>query len=224
MVDFCTIMHQIEVVNDFMRNSMKIAELRRRGRPPAYDRDAALAALTGAFWDHGFAATPLDALAAATAMNRPSLYAAFGDKQAMYLAVLARYRADAEAHLRAALWSSDDVQAALAAVFAAAIDFYSAGPLGPRGCLAVGTAATEAVADADIRAALAAVLATLDDVIAERLGEAVAVGQLPPGFDPPARAALVAAMLHSLATRARSGHGCARLQAFVVAALPVLLA
>ncbi len=197
---------------------------RPRGRPPAYDRDAALQALTGAFWDHGFAATPLDALAAATAMNRPSLYAAFGDKQAMYLAVLDRYRSDAEAQLRAALWSASDVHAALTALFAAALDFYSAGRLGPRGCLAVGTAATEAVADADIRARLAAVLATLDTVIGERLAIAVADGQLPADFDIAARAMLVAATLHSLATRARAGAARERLQGFVTTAVGVLLA
>lgn len=202
---------------------MKVSEPRRRGRPPAYDRDAALLALTDAFWDQGFAATPLDALAAASAMNRPSLYAAFGDKQAMYLAVLDRYDRDAEAQLRAVLWSTDDIGAAVAALFAASIDFYSAGAHGPRGCLAVGTAATAAVADPAIRTALAQVLATMDAVIAERLAAAITAGQLPADFDAPARAALIGATLHSLATRARAGATRSSLEGFVAAAAPVLL-
>src|SRR6516162_6182995 len=68
-----------------------IAGPKRRGRPPAYDRDAALQQATDAFWRAGFSGTSLDDLAAATGMNRPSLYAAFGDKRALYLHALDRY-------------------------------------------------------------------------------------------------------------------------------------
>src|SRR5262249_36229766 len=56
----------------------------RRGRPRAFDPDVALARAVDAFWDAGFAATSLDDLTEATGMNRPSLYGAFGDKQAIY--------------------------------------------------------------------------------------------------------------------------------------------
>src|SRR3954452_12779539 len=68
-------------------------EKRTRGRPRAYDPDEALAKAMGAFWDHGYAATSLDDISAATGMNRPSLYAAFGDKQAIYLKAIEHYRA-----------------------------------------------------------------------------------------------------------------------------------
>ena len=57
----------------------------RRGRPRAYDPERALAQATAAFWDAGYSATSLDDLSAATGMNRPSLYGAFGDKHALYL-------------------------------------------------------------------------------------------------------------------------------------------
>src|SRR5262245_20822174 len=66
---------------------------RPRGRPRKYDPDDALAKAMGAFWDRGYAATSLDDISAATGMNRPSLYAAFGDKQAIYLKAIERYRA-----------------------------------------------------------------------------------------------------------------------------------
>jgi AcrR family transcriptional regulator len=64
-------------------------ETKRRGRPPAYVPEVALARATDAFWSAGYAATSLDELAAATGMNRPSLYGAFGDKHDLYLKTLA---------------------------------------------------------------------------------------------------------------------------------------
>lgn len=207
-----------------MQNGIELSEpARRRGRPPAYDRDTALAALTEAFWDHGFAATSLDMLVASTAMNRPSLYAAFGDKRAMYLAVLALYRAQAEAQLRGVLDSEASIEAAVAALLQAGLGFYAGGRHGPRGCLAVCTAATESATDPDIQAALAAVLTMMDAVIAERLRQAVEAGQLPAGFDAAARASMIGALLHSLAVRVRAGEAPERLRALAAAAVPVLL-
>ena len=55
---------------------------RPRGRPRSYDPEVALKRATEAFWKSGYSGTSLDDLAAATGMNRPSLYAGFGDKRA----------------------------------------------------------------------------------------------------------------------------------------------
>ena len=63
----------------------------RRGRPRAYDAEAALKQATEAFWKTGYSGTSLDSIATATGMNPPSLYAAFGNKHALYLEALARY-------------------------------------------------------------------------------------------------------------------------------------
>ncbi len=207
-----------------MRSNTNLNEApRRRGRPPAYQRETALAALTATFWNKGFAATSLDDLAAATGMKRPSLYAGFGDKQAMYLAVLDQYRRDAEAQLGAVLASVADTAAAVRAMLRAGVDFYTEGGSGTRGCLAVCTAAAESMGNADTRAALAATLATLDAVIAARLARGVADGDLPAGFDCAGRAALIAAMLHSIAVRARAGADRAELLALADAAGGLLL-
>src|SRR3981189_3871404 len=70
---------------------------KRRGRPRAYEPEVALARALDVFWKDGFAATSLDDLSAATGMNRPSLYGAFGDKRELYIKSYARYRADARA-------------------------------------------------------------------------------------------------------------------------------
>ena len=65
------------------------AEPKRRGRPRDYDRQAALQRATDAFWKSGYSGTSLDSLTTATGMNPPSLYAAFGNKRALYLESLA---------------------------------------------------------------------------------------------------------------------------------------
>ncbi len=65
---------------------------RRRGRPRAFEPETALIQAMDVFWQDGFAGTSLDALSAATGLNRPSLYGAFGDKRALYLQAYRQYR------------------------------------------------------------------------------------------------------------------------------------
>src|ERR671936_3062653 len=72
-------------------------EPKRRGRPRAYEPDVALGKALDLFRKRGFAATSLDDLSAATGMNRPSLYGAFGDKRELYIKSYQRYRDDARA-------------------------------------------------------------------------------------------------------------------------------
>jgi TetR/AcrR family transcriptional regulator, transcriptional repressor for nem operon len=56
-----------------------------------FDPDRALASVERLFWRNGATATSIQAVAAATGLNRSSLYATFGDKRALYLAALCRY-------------------------------------------------------------------------------------------------------------------------------------
>ena len=62
-----------------------------RGRPRKYDEDQALSGAMLLFWERGFSATSLDDLSKAMGMNRPSIYNAFGDKEAIYAKALARF-------------------------------------------------------------------------------------------------------------------------------------
>ena len=65
---------------------------RQGGRPRAYDTDAVLDRAAEVFWANGFSATSLDDLSAAMGMARPSIYNAFGDKAALFLRALERFR------------------------------------------------------------------------------------------------------------------------------------
>src|SRR6202035_3596322 len=61
------------------------------GRPRGFDRDAALEAAMVLFWRKGFAAASMNDLCDAMSIRSPSLYAAFGSKEALYLEAVERY-------------------------------------------------------------------------------------------------------------------------------------
>src|SRR5438552_4244151 len=177
----------------------------RRGRPPAYDADAAMAGVMDVFWRAGYAATSLDDISAATGMNRPSLYGAFGDKRALYRAALDRYRAAARVGMKEALAPGRPLRDAIGAVYKKALSLYFSGESAPRGCFMIGTALTEAVGDADLRKALGDGLRDIEAAFASRIRLARDEGELPPDADPAALAKLAAAVLYSLAVQSRAG-------------------
>ena len=123
----------------------------RRGRPREYDADKALASAADCFWQHGYAGTSLDALAVATGMNRPSLYAAFGDKHNLYLKTLRRYRDESRTKAQALLVDQPPLRIYLERFYGAALDVYYGGSEGARGCYSIGTAATESKVDPAVR-------------------------------------------------------------------------
>ena len=83
-LDICTIPHIIANVKDFMRTGTNVRRPEAKRRPRAYDPDVALDQAMRVFWEAGYASSSLDDLGAAMAMSRPSLYGAFGDKEALY--------------------------------------------------------------------------------------------------------------------------------------------
>src|SRR3954465_5789193 len=139
---------------------------KRRGRPRAYQPDVALAKALDLFRKDGFAATSLDDLSAATGMNRPSLYGAFGDKRELYIKAHARYRADARAVMADIFKTELPIRKRLARIFAVALDIYLSGESGPRGCFTLMTAASESIADPEIRAMVRDGLSELDKAFA----------------------------------------------------------
>jgi TetR/AcrR family transcriptional repressor of nem operon len=109
-------------------------------RPREFDPDQALERATRVFWARGFEHTSLDDLCAATALNRSSLYAAFGDKRALYRKSLARYEEGSVERIRKA-FADRAPRAGLKAFLAGLIDAIVEGP-GRRGCF-IGNCAAE---------------------------------------------------------------------------------
>jgi TetR/AcrR family transcriptional regulator, copper-responsive repressor len=176
----------------------------RRGRPRAFEADAALAQAMDAFWSDGFAATSLDDISAATGLNRPSLYGAFGDKRALYLQAYGRYRKRMDEIFAPLLAAQEPLRVKLKRVLATALDLYTGGPSGPRGCFTVLSAASEAIADPDLNRLVSEAIERTDRALEKLLAAAHAAGELPQGADPRRLARIASATFHTLSIRARA--------------------
>lgn len=180
---------------------------RPRGRPRGYCRDAALAAIAEVFARKGYAETTLDDLGAATGLARPSLYAAFGDKESAYLAALAHYGRLVGARSAEALDKPGRLRERLASLFAGAAAFYCRDASQP-GCMIGGTAAAAAPQHPAIREAAAG----MREAVAARYKEAFeAAGAW---ADAETRAQMTLAALESMGLRARLGESEAALAEF----------
>ncbi|MGO6791394.1 TetR/AcrR family transcriptional regulator [Rhizobium ruizarguesonis] len=186
---------------------------KKRGRPRAFDAKAALSKARDVFWDRGFAAASLDNLSAATNLNRPSLYGAFGDKEDLYLDTLEGYRQDGMNTLAEALDPSLPLHDNIARVYAGALAIYLHGETAARGCLLIGTASVEAVQHERVREVLGRSLNDFDDEIEKRMRLGVERGELAQSADPQMLARLASAVMHSLAVRARAGDSRETLEA-----------
>jgi len=178
---------------------------RPRGRPRSFDAGEVLEKARGVFWNLGYAAASLDDIAAATGLNRPSLYAAFGDKHALYMAALGRTREGAVAAMRAMMGREGRLRDVLGDLFAGAIGAYVVGDVGQRGCFIIGTAVTPAVDDPGARDMLTGFIADEDALFQERFARSG--NELAAGMTPEGAAMLATAALHTLAIRDRTGEG-----------------
>jgi AcrR family transcriptional regulator len=195
---------------------------RRRGRPRAYQPDVALGKALDLFRRDGFSATSLDDLSAATGMNRPSLYGAFGDKRELYIKSYQRYRDDARTAMIDIFRNQAPLRERLQRIYAIALEIYLSGELGPRGCFTVMTAASEAVADPDIRAMVLEGFVELDKAFATCFRWAKENGELPASADATVLSHLASATLHTIAIRARARVPRQQLQAIVDGAIGVM--
>jgi len=195
---------------------------KRRGRPRAYQPEIALGRALELFRKGGLAATSLDELSAATGMNRPSLYGAFGDKRELYIKSYQRYRDDARAAMRGIFREAIPIRKRLERIFAVALGIYLSGEAGPRGCFTVVTAASDAVADPEIRAMVIEGLTELDKAFAFSFRTARENGELPAAANPAVLAQMASATLHSIAIRARAGIPRKELEAMAKGAIDVL--
>ncbi|KPU60906.1 bacterial regulatory s, tetR family protein [Pseudomonas fluorescens] len=201
----------------------KPTEGKGRGRPRAYDPQTALQQALGVFWNTGYSGASLDSIATAAGMNRPSLYAAFGDKHALYIKALEQYWEFAAASMHEALTDLElPLAEALQRFYEGQLSIYFSGDGQPRGCFAIGTATTEAVEDPEIREVLSDRLSRLDADLEVRLQAAKNAGELKDDADPAALAVLASSLLHSISIRARAGKSRAELTELTRQAIKVI--
>ena len=137
-------------------------------------------------------------------MNRPSIYAAFGDKRTLYLKTVAEYSRASRAALEQELEMPRSLRDGLLALFRGARDYYLAGESAPRGCFLIGTAVTEATRDEEVRAAVDDTFEAFTAAFGRRFERAAAEGELAP-LPPTALAQLATATLNTIALRIRTG-------------------
>ncbi|MEL6465004.1 MAG: TetR/AcrR family transcriptional regulator [Pseudomonadota bacterium] len=192
---------------------------RARGRPASIDKAHILDAATRTFWRLGYEGASLGELTKATGVSRPTLYVAFGDKEALFAASLDHYAATTGAAPMAAFQAASDIRAAVEGFLRMSAEGNTQ-PDAPTGCLLACCAAMAAENSPPLRIKLHAQAQGLTDVLATRFQEEVEAGTLPARPSPEARAILLGDVMRAQAVRARSGASRAEL----LADLPVRVA
>lgn len=175
----------------------------KRGRPRAFDVDRALDRAMAVFWRKGYEGASLPDLTRAMGINRPSLYAAFGNKEQLFRKAMDRYAQGPAAYAIEAL-QAPTARAVFERLLCGGIAMLTS-PRNPHGCLAVqGALACGQEAD-PVRKELIARRAALIDALRERFERARAEGDLSPDEDPAVLARYAATVLHGLSIQAASG-------------------
>src|SRR5258708_9863777 len=185
----------------------------RMGRPGSSDIDRALDRGLLVFWRKGFEGASLSDLTKAVGVNRPSLYAAFGDKEALFRKALDRYLDGPAAYVQEAL-KEPSARAVVERLLRGAAESNTA-PRNPGGCLMVqGALACGEEADS-IRQELTARRAAGEAAIRRRLQRARSEGDLSTDADPADLARYVATILYGMAVQAAGGASRGKLQRVV---------
>lgn len=186
---------------------------RGRGRPRAFNRTAALERATCLFWTKGFEATSIADLTQTMGIGTPSLYAAFGSKEALYAEALRHYAETNEGYVWAGFRSAPTAREAIRSLLmdsAAALTGCVADM--PRGCMvtlsSVGSEGHEGLGEL-VRSARAITLERLS----ARLNQAVAEGEIPASTDLHALARFVQTLQNGMSILSRDGASRAELEA-----------
>jgi AcrR family transcriptional regulator len=166
------------------------------------------------FWEKGYAATSLDDLCAATGMNRPSLYNAFGDKGQLFKAVMDDYVSEIRPLYERAFRTDGTLKQALTAVYDTAMEIYHDHTRG-LGCFMLGAALTDTVRDEEIAALVRERLLEMDRGFDWLMKKAAERGELRTGADAKAMARLAASVHTSISVRMRAGEDQAIMRTYV---------
>ena len=193
---------------------------RRTGRPRSFDIDRALDRALQVFWRKGYEGASLSDLTKAVGVNRPSLYAAFGDKEALFRKALHRYLHGPAAYTQEAL-KELTARAVVERLLRGAADLNTS-PRNPGGCLTVQGALACGEAVDSIRQELAAHRAAGEAALRRRFQRAKSEGDLPATANPADLARYVATVIYGMAVQAAGGASRNQLQRVVEMALRTL--
>jgi AcrR family transcriptional regulator len=188
------------------------------GRPRGFDRDAALEAAMLLFWRKGFATTSMNDLCDAMGVRSPSLYAAFGSKEALYLAAVEHYVRTQGPPVWGKLAEGATVRAGIEKLLIASAEILPKSRATPAGCMAM----LAAVGDewpAGIARVVKKVRLEVLGTLRSRLETAVAKGELPAATDIDGLSRFYLSIYQGMAIQARDGATQAELRAVAAAAM-----
>ncbi|MGW2151438.1 TetR/AcrR family transcriptional regulator [Nonomuraea bangladeshensis] len=187
------------------------------GRPRSFDADTALDRALEVFWRHGYEGASLADLTAAMGINKPSLYAAFGNKEELFGKVLARYL-DGPAGYAAAALDAPTGREVVERLIRGAVDL-TAGEDTPHGCLCVNSVHACGPDARTVRQDAIAVRKAGEAALRRRLEQAT---DLPSRYEPATLAALVHTISDGIAVQAAAGRSRDELRQIGEAALRAL--
>jgi AcrR family transcriptional regulator len=175
----------------------------RLGRPRSFDREQALEAAMRVFWAQGYEGASLTSLTEAMGINRPSLYAAFGDKAGLFREAVARYGTGPGRYIRRALGQPKARQVA-EMLLRGAVDI-ATGAANPGGCLWVQGALVASTEGEPIRQEMVDLRNAGTTQVHDRFERARRDGDLPAGTDVQALTLFLVSVMNGIAVQANSG-------------------
>lgn len=173
------------------------------GRPRGFDVNKALDAALEVFWRKGYEGASLPDLTKAMDINRPSLYAAFGNKESLFRKALDRYAEGPAAFVRKAL-QAPTALAVAEKLLSGGIKLVT-DPRHPAGCLAVHGALACGEESDCIRQELISRRAATQARLRQRFQRAISEGDLPSSADAADLARFIMTLMHGMAVQAASG-------------------
>ncbi|WP_445191655.1 TetR/AcrR family transcriptional regulator [Sphingomonas sp. Tas61C01] len=190
-----------------------------KGRPREFDVDDALAKALTVFWRNGYEAASMTELTAAMGITKPSLYAAFGNKEALFHKALDLYEREKLTYMTSAL-EAPTARGVAERLLRGALEMQTSS-CDPKGCLGViSTAACGAEAE-PIKAEVMKRRASSEAALIARFERAVAEGEVPTHLTAPALVRFLFALMQGLAIQGGSGATCAELSQLVDTSMAV---
>lgn len=192
-------------------------------RAREYDPHELLTKATSTFWAQGYARTTMDDIVKRTGVNRASLYAAFPDKRALFLAVLRHYLDTVTSANLRRLQSGAMAGKAIRSFFQSLITEPAPPGTSATGCLLTNTAVELGGAEEDVAELVRQAFARIEQALRLRLQEALSQGALAPDTDPGAMARHLLVLMQGLRVMRRMGLDRSFLKQAVESALRPLL-
>jgi AcrR family transcriptional regulator len=188
-----------------------------KGRPREFDLDEALTAALRVFWSKGYEGASLTELTEAMGITRPSLYAAFGNKESLFRKALDLYEREKLAYINEAL-EAPTARGVVERLLRGSLENQTS-ECEPKGCLRVISSVACGIEAESIRADVIARRASSNRALAERFERAKTEGDLPSHVDIGGLTAYLSAILQGMAIQAGAGASREQLEALVETSL-----